>query len=254
MCGHSTAARRFILLSALIVMVPVLPAFAEGAASGDDPWSYDIAPYFLWAVGLDGSVTTRGMPADVDIAFSDLADDLSFFFDTHFEARHEGGWGLVIEPMIIGLESKTPVQTGDLVVENTIVMFEALAIRRLGSTERHLSLLFGARYMKIEIEIEPPGMPRMEGDQSWTDALVGLRYVPALSKRWALSLRGDVAAAGSNFTWNAAVLAIFDMTRHSQLAFGYRHMDVDYEDGAGSTLFKFDAAMSGPIVGVNFTF
>ena len=66
---------------------------------------------------------------------------------------------------------------------------------------------------------------------------------------------GDAAVAGgSDFTWQIALLAFYDMTRHSQLAFGYRHMDVDYEDGAGSTLFGFDAALSGPIVGVNFTF
>jgi hypothetical protein len=199
-------------------------------------------------------VAVMGTPADVDISFGDLAEDLSFIFDTHFEARHEGGWGLVFEPMFIELKSANPTQGGDVLVENTIVMAEGLAIRRLGPAERRLALLFGARYLRIDNEIEPPGMPKIEGRKSWTDGVVGLRYGPELSEKWALNLRGDLATGGSDLTWQIALLAFYDMTRHSQLAFGYRHMDIDYEDGAGSTLFKFDAAMSGPIVGVNFTF
>jgi hypothetical protein len=243
-----------MLLLVLCVILPALPELARGAEAEEGPWSYDIAPYYLWGVGLDGTVTVMGTPSDVDISFGDLADDLSFIFDAHFEARHEGGWGLVFEPMFIALESATPVQGGDLLVENTIVMMEGLAIRGLGSSERRLALLFGARYMRIENEIQPPGMSTIEGRQSWTDGVVGLRYGPQLSERWALNLRGDLGAGGSDLTWQIALLAFFDMTRHSQLAFGYRHLDIDYRDGAGSTLFGFDAALSGPIVGVNFTF
>lgn len=38
------------------------------------------------------------------------------------------------------------------------------------------------------------------------------------------------------------------------MIFAYRYLDVDYEDGSGSSFFKYDIATSGPGVAVVFTF
>jgi hypothetical protein len=43
------------------------------------------------------------------------------------------------------------------------------------------------------------------------------------------------------------------MSKKLSLAFGYRHLDIDYEDGAGTDLFVMDVALSGPIVGLNIS-
>jgi len=35
---------------------------------------------------------------------------------------------------------------------------------------------------------------------------------------------------------------------------GYRYMNMDYENGSGASLFKYDMSMSGPGLGAAFTF
>ena len=245
---------RHTQLMVLGLLLLALPAFAQDASSAETAWRYDVAPYFLWAMAIDGEVAIKGMPSQVDVSFGDVIDDLDFMFDAHFEARHENGWGILVEPTFIILESAGEAPGGDVLVENTIVMFEGMVTKGFGQSDRGLALIFGARYMNIEVEIEPALPPTIEQDKSWTDAVVGLLYQPVLSDRWSLSLRGDVGAGGSDLAWNATALAFVDLTRHSKLVFGYRHMDIDYEDGSGSDLFGFDASLSGPIIGFDFSF
>ncbi len=230
-------------------------AYGQSEGSGSSDWSYEIAPYFLWAVGLDGEMTVQGSTADMDLSFGDILDELDFMFDFHFEARHANGWGYVIEPMFIKLESEAEGPMGEDITSKTdIAMVEGLVVNRFGSKERPFDLIWGMRYMGIDSSLDFPVLPSVDGDQDWLDGVVGVRFAPKLSERWLLSLRGDIASGGSDFTWQVVALAQVKMSRRTQLAFGYRHMDVDYEDGSGSDLFRFDASLSGPIVGVSINF
>jgi hypothetical protein len=237
------------------VLVPFgTNAHAQEETSGSKSWQYDIAPYYLWAVGLDGEATVMGSTSDVDVSFSDILDQLEFMFDFHFEARHENGWGYIVEPLFLILESEGSAPAGTVTVETNIAMLEGMVTNRLGASEHGFNLLWGTRYLRIENEISPVLLPTIEGEQDWLDAVVGLRYAPRLSKKWSLTLRGDVGAGGSDFTWQASALAFVDLSKRTQLAFGYRHLDIDYEDGSGSSLFRFDASLSGPIMGININF
>jgi len=235
--------------------VAVLIAFGVGGtlvygqteSTGSSDWNYEIAPYFLWAVGLAGEVTVQGSTADVDLSFSDILDDLDFMFDFHFEAHHANGWGYAIEPMFIQLESEAEgPMGGDITSETDIVMMEGLVVNRFGSKERPFDLIWGIRYMGIDSSLDFPVLPSVDGDQDWLDGVVGVRYQPKLSDRWGLSLRGDVATGGSDFTWNAAAVLSAKMSRRTDFVFGYRHMDIDYEDGSGSDLFRFEVAIDRP--------
>ena len=49
-------------------------------------WDYDLGIY-LWALGMDGTMTVRGQEAPVDVGFSDIVDNLEMAFSTHFEAN-----------------------------------------------------------------------------------------------------------------------------------------------------------------------
>ncbi len=181
--------------------------YGQTESSGSSDWTYEIAPYFLWAMGLDGEITVKGSPANVDLSFSDILDQLDFIFDFHFEAQHANGWGYVIQPTFIQLESEVTGPTGgDISSENDIVVLEGLVVNRFGSEKRPFELLWGARYMSISAELDFPILPTVDAEQSWVDGVVGVRFRPKLSKRWDLSLRGDIASGGSDFTWNAAAL------------------------------------------------
>ena len=64
--------------------------------------------------------------------------------------------------------------------------------------------------------------------------------------------RGDIGFGGSEQPWNLAGLFNYQPWKHVSLLFGYRYKDVDYEDGSGADLFKYDVSMYGPLLGVNF--
>ena len=248
---------------AILTLVAVLIAFGAGGTaayaqsegSGSSDWNYSIAPYFVWAMGLDGEITVKGSPGDVDLSFGDILDDLDFMFDFHYEAHHTNGWGYILEPSFFQLDSNgTGPLGGDINVGTDIVLVEALVANTFGTEERPFQLIWGTRYFSMETDFNFSAAPSVGGKKDWLDAVVGMRYLPKLSDRWALSLRGDVGAGGSDFTWQVAALAMVKMSRRTQFAFGYRHLDFDYEDGSGSDLFRFDVAMSGPLLGVNINF
>lgn len=46
----------------------------------------------------------------------------------------------------------------------------------------------------------------------------------------------------------------YRFSRSAALLVGYRFLDVDYEQGSGEDLFKFDVQFSGPEIGVAFFF
>ena len=81
--------------------------------------------------------------------------------------------------------------------------------------------------------------------------MLGARYVWALTEKLNLMARGDIGFGGSDFTWNLAGLFEFQPWKHVSFLAGYRYMSVDYEDGAGPDLFKYDVDMHGPLLGLN---
>ena len=92
--------------------------------------------------------------------------------------------------------------------------------------------------------------------EDWVDPIVGLRYVAPISEHWDFIVRGDIGGfgVGSDFTWHASAFATWQVSEHGSLLFGYRHMDVDYDDGSGSSRFRWDVAEGGPTVGFAWRF
>lgn len=98
------------------------------------------------------------------------------------------------------------------------------------------------------------------GDITWFDPLVGLRLRHHFSPSTELVLRGDVGGfgAGSNFSWQVMGYLNSDFARTQSAVWsgmlGYRALYVDYEKGAGNTLYQYDMLTHGPIVGVTARF
>ena len=89
---------RRALISLVIVVVFVVSATPSKAAG----WDYDLFVY-LWALGMDGTMTVRGQESDVDVPFSDIFDNLDLAFSTHLEARQRGRQlGLVLRCLLGG--------------------------------------------------------------------------------------------------------------------------------------------------------
>ncbi|HEY8519640.1 MAG TPA: hypothetical protein VIN61_06145 [Gammaproteobacteria bacterium] len=84
------------------------------------------------------------------------------------------------------------------------------------------------------------------------DPYIGARYTLPFADNWSFTLRGDVGGfgLGADSAWQ--LVARFNLTFGDQLGviFGYRIIDVDYEDGEGATRFLFDVQSSGPVIGI----
>ncbi len=88
------------------------------------------------------------------------------------------------------------------------------------------------------------------------DPLLGARVRRALNDRWQAHLRGDIGGfgVGSDFTWNLEVDASVRVTERLSLIFGYRVLNIDYDEGVGLQRFLFDAGISGPRFGMALSF
>ncbi len=131
----------------------------------------------------------------------------------------------------------------------------SIGIRRFRgpSTSSSFQIIYGVRYWEIDTEIRLNGVFLSDGSQDWVGGFVGGRIFSDLTDKWMLIARGDIGAGGSDLTWNFSTLLVRSFQGRTSLAFGYRFLDVDYEDGSGADLFRFDAQLSGPIVGINIS-
>ena len=92
--------------------------------------------------------------------------------------------------------------------------------------------------------------------KSWIDPLVGVNVLAPLSDRWWIGLRGDVGGfgVGSELTWQAYADIGFRVSNVVSIVDGYHALDMDYEDGDGLHYVGLDVMVSGPQLGVVFSF
>ena len=237
-------------------------AFTVGsAAAQEDEWDYTIAPY-LWAAALDGTTAVAGRSADVDANFSDLLDNLELGGMLSFQAE-KGRWGVLADAIFVSLaQDGQPTRDGEgprsrVEVDQTVL--EALGTFELSP---QFELLFGGRYSEIDLELNflAGEGRRAAGSQDWVDPVVGGRARLPLGFG-ELRIRGDIGGfgVGSELTWQLGFLLVADLSPRTSLSFGYRIMDIDYEDDEvigreQASRFEYDVQMSGLLLGVGFRF
>jgi len=216
---------RFLLLAILVAVGVAASADAQGQS---DEWQFQIAPLYLWAVNIDGTMTVRDrFEQDFGVDFSDAFDNLETAFTVHFEAS-KGRWGLLADASYLNLAGSqdidTPGGTADVGVENLI-------------------LEGAAGYSFADIA------PEIRVTDSWTDLFAGVMWRPKLGERWTFSGRFDIGAGGSDLVWNAHAIIDYRLAKWAAILGGYRHLDYDYKSDAG---IKYDMSMSGPVAAFRF--
>lgn len=244
---------------------PATPQAAESNASkfGDeslidtDGWDYEIAQY-LWASAIKSEIAIGDTTSESDVKFGDLLEHLKFAGTLHGEAR-KGRWGIFADINYAKLGEATEKRVGeglkslniDVKVDFEQTVAEVGGFYRFGGERSAFDLLGGGRYIYMGTDVEF-GPLSVGADKDWFDPFIGGRFVTKLTDRWAFTIRGDVGGfgAGTDLTWNAVAMFRYRMTKHSELGFGYRHMEIDASDDDGS----FDSVMTGPMIGMGFRF
>ncbi len=239
------------LLGAAVVTLAVPPAEAQ---SGSNGWEFAIVPYLV-AAGMDGSVTVKGIEADVDVPFSDIIDNLDFVAMAHFEMKNQR-WVLSSDLFYVKLQASDDVAlgTGSATVEQTL--FEVAGGYRVSPV---ITLLAGARWVDLGAELRYTGQlaeGEVDEGKSWIDPFVGVHFMAPLAERWWFGARGDVGGfgVGSDLAWQAYADIGFNASDLVSIILGYRAIDMDYENGSGRDLFRYDMLIAGPQIGVAFRF
>lgn len=251
-------ANRHIARAVALVAAAGLALFSARTAAAQE-WEFDAALY-AWLYGIDGTigVSALGTGIPVDASFSDLAGFLDFAAAGHFEAKNSRVV-LLADINYAGLGSKRDVEI--LGQPITIDMDFAQWVIEAGGGYRLSSefdlLLVGRYYIQELGETATAiggGGSSFDATKNWGDIFFGARYMKTLGARWLLSLRGDIGTGGSKFAWFGNAGIGYRLSDLLTLGLGYRILSLDYETDPGPDYYKFDAALGGLGLVLDFTF
>ena len=244
------------LLAVAVVIMAGLPAAAQtdSAQADSDGWKFTIAPY-LWAAGMNGTITINHIDADVDVPFSDILSNLDFAGMLHFDMQSEH-WVVTSDLIYVDLGADADVLLGTGSATVTQTLFEVAGGYRVLPI---VTVLFGARWVDLDSGLRYMGQvveERVDESRSWIDPFVGVHLAVHLAKRWKLGVHGDIGGfgVGSDLAWQAYADIGFKVSNVVSIILGYRAIDMDYQDESGDELFGYDMLIAGPQLGVAFHF
>jgi hypothetical protein len=251
-----------------LVLAASLFASAGAASANDADWI--IAPY-LWLPNISGDVTNLdlavgGNPSNGN-GNTNIMDLLVWGFMVHTEAQGDN-WGFLNEITYADL-SETNTRTFDLgdgdvgykqTGENQDWIIDLAVVWAPGDTKfLGFEPYAGIRYLDVQMGLDLKPIVNdvdlntfsFNGDDSWTDFLVGAKYSVPLSEKWALAFRGDYSFGDTEGTWLLSANAIY-ATKSGAWAFGYRYMGIELPiNNTGSNL---DLSLYGLQAGYAFKF
>lgn len=236
-------------------LTTALSATAE-TDSDKDGWKFGGSAY-LWAAGVEG---TDAAGDELDVSFSDILEDLDGGL-MGIIAAQKGRWTLIADILylsihqetsstanLIGIPSKIDV---DVKMKGYVSTF-GVAYRVIDDDGTSLDLLAGARYFKLDLDVDADvggSNTKYSDSEDVLDGIIGVQVIIDLSERWYLSCYADIGAGDSKLTWQAWPGVGYRFEKVDVVA-GYRHLEWETDDG--DTLD--DVNFSGPMFGVKFRF
>jgi len=222
-------------------------------------WDFAVAPY-LWLSGLEGDIGTLPSvpPVSVDSSFGDIFDVLNMAFMIAGEARRGLFAGLAdlqyydLEP---DAATPGPLFSSAAVRSKLWIASLGLGYRLAESQNGNFDVMAAMRYWSLDstLTLREGLLPAQSfsDSESWYDPMFGVRGRSTFGQRWHFNgwalfgLGGD-----SDSAWDVYGGVIYDFNSRWQGRIGYRHMAVDFREGA----FLYDVEQSGPMLGVSYTF
>jgi len=243
----------------------LLVAGSSVAGAGD--WKWTVTPY-AWAtdVGVDVKVDDRQL-VDEAISVEELLEDLDTIVQVRLEAQ-KGAHGLFVDLFDVTLSDDAttialPSGSGEakLTPKMGMTILDAGAFWDPNGDQQGFQLLYGARLLNERATIGAE-LSRTDGtttartleiDDTFVDALVGVRFIRPVGKRFSYQMQADVSKGGTELTWSAGPTLgySFGETGKYTATAGYRRMVVDFD-----TAEAVDATMtlSGFLAGLRITF
>ncbi|MFW2365068.1 MAG: hypothetical protein ACN4GW_01520 [Desulforhopalus sp.] len=239
----------------ILVCLATQSVFAEDNKTPSN-WKFDLAPFYLWAVTVDGDVTIGPKGGNVTLDFGDIFDNLQSAFIVHFETLYKDKYGLLfdINFISIGQNETLPEFSVDLDLEATVA--ELAPFYRWNNGDHTFDVLAGILYSQVETDAKVSTLPTdISVSEDWVDPYLGVRWGWSFAENWATSIKGAIGGFGvsSDFIWEGAALLSWQPWKHVHILAGYRAVGIDYETGSGLSRFVYDVTLSGPVFGINFS-
>lgn len=239
-----------IKLSLLILLF----SLATTSVSAEEEWQINWTPY-LWAASISASMDFGKGPIGTDLDFGEILDKLEGTYMHYLEFR-KGRWGIANEIIYLNIadSKKDPIaEIAEADADLKQLQFDLVATYHTGKDENTM-LYGGLRYISAEVGVVttsdlPPLNLELDADKNWTNLLVGVRQAFPISDKWSLAVKGDIATDFDDEQSYALTLgANYYMTKLLDLKFGYRYMQVEYEDSD----IKIEETIDGAFVGLTF--
>lgn len=241
----------------LLICMFCFPPASVAADSSVEEWEFSLAPFYLWAVNIDGDISSGSKALPVDVEFDDIFDSLEAAFIVHFEGVYKGKWGFLTDINYLGISNQLTLPMGikqDVDLDLAFVEFAGFHRTQYGM--HFFDIIGGIRYINIDNKVSITNGPTLvDGNKNWLDPLIGGRWTWAFSEKWNLVVQGDIGGfgVGSDFAWQTLGLVTWKPFEHVSFIAGVRALYMDYEDDSEQNYFKYDATAYGPVLGVKFT-
>jgi hypothetical protein len=219
-------------------------------------WQHEVAPY-LFAAGMDGTAGVGPVEADVSQNFGDIVSNLDMGFMGAYRATKDQ-YSITVDTIYMSLGTTVKGPGGVLKADAGV---EQLALEGdFGyAVNDAWTVIAGLRYNDISSDVKvngPLGVRKASASESWVDPLVGAIYGYKFNDTWSMTLRGDIGGfgIGSDLAWQGLATLRWQVSPTVGVLGAYRYIDMDYEDGKGNQRFLYDMAITGPAIGVVFSF
>ncbi|NQZ53990.1 MAG: hypothetical protein HRT93_07035 [Piscirickettsiaceae bacterium] len=242
-----------------IICLALLALPVSVLAENNEEWEYYFTSY-LWVTGQKGDVATipPAAPAEIDVSFSDIIENLDMALMVFFEAK-KGRFGFIGEVFHVGISADvdTPGShfSGADYEQDLWVVTLGGSYQLTQNNQYQLDALLGVRHWDLDntfdLDAGSLAARKVSERERWIDILIGLHGQVTLNERWYLSGAGSFAVAGdSDRHWDVYGGLHYQYSDGISFLAGYRHQEVDYDDGD----FLFDVEMSGPVLGLTVVF
>ena len=230
------------------------PAPQSSTASGDDRWHFTVLPY-LWFPGVHGTVGALGHDASIHVSASDVLSNFNFGLMGAVVAR-KNRFVMPIDLMWVRLSDNKGIPENDLdqsSIKVTLrqVIFTPKAGYRIVDTEHwKVDALAGLRYWHLgqSITLQPSGVG-FSPSANWVDGVAGGNVELDVSPKFSITAAGDAGGGGANLDYQVVGYMGFKVKPNIALLLGWRYLDVNY---LGSSSFLYDAAQTGPVLGMSW--
>ena len=239
------------LLSAAIV----LAAAPLANAQADEGWDWGVTPY-VWAASISTDLREDAPPVGNDSDFSDIISKIDMAFMGHVEGQGDD-FGMFGDILYLSMADG---RTGDFAKTDADLdasVFELAAVWAPGEVRNQGFEVFGGlRHIIVDFNVEIDPNPALLNtwnvgfDQSFSDAMIGVRYKGAINDKWGYSLRADGSWGDTEGTYNTSVIFVYNTDGGGAWNFGYRYMDTELAVKTTSISLQ----LHGPVIGYTFKF